>query len=418
LFNVGAYGTPEAMRIDSTGNVGIGTTSPTSIGASITTTHISGAAGGGVYLSRTAATPTNGYLAAIWGEVRLSAVSAIPLTFLTTNTERMRIDSAGSVGIGTTNPTSFRLQVAGNVGPDAASTYNLGSAGLNWGCLYYNGGTLGTCASDERLKTNIEDLSFDSTSTSALDQIAGLQMHSFAYKSATSTIYHGLIAQEVEQVAPELVVTDASTTLMEVKYGDLQWLTLQALQQLVAKVTALAQTVAGFAENFTTHQLNADELCLKSTCLTQAELQALLAGHSAATPNNSAPAIDPGTTTPPLITIEGQNPATVQIGDAYTDLGALAQDSAGHDLSYRTFLNGALSGNVLIDTSAAATDTIDYVATDTWGNTATSTRKVIVEAASATDNNATDERTSSSTPPATVISETATSTATSTPLAP
>jgi hypothetical protein len=28
-----------------------------------------------------------------------------------------------------------------------------------------------------------------------------------------------------------------------------------------------------------------------------------------------------------------------------------------------------------------ATDTIDYVATDTWGNTATSTRTVIIEAA-------------------------------------
>ena len=38
--------------------------------------------------------------------------------------------------------------------------------------------------------------------------------------------------------------------------------------------------------------------------------------------------------------------------------------------------------DIVIDTSAAATDTIDYVATDTWGNTATSTRMVIIEAAS------------------------------------
>jgi hypothetical protein len=43
--------------------------------------------------------------------------------------------------------------------------------------------------------------------------------------------------------------------------------------------------------------------------------------------------------------------------------------------------------NIIIDTSAAATDTIDYVATDTagnTGNTATSTRTVIVEAATST----------------------------------
>jgi len=56
-------------------------------------------------------------------------------------------------------------------------------------------------------------------------------------------------------------------------------------------------------------------------------------------------------------------------------------DNRGHDLSYWTFINGVLSGNILIDTSQAATDNIDYVATDTWGNTSTSTRMVIIEAA-------------------------------------
>jgi hypothetical protein len=53
----------------------------------------------------------------------------------------------------------------------------------------------------------------------------------------------------------------------------------------------------------------------------------------------------------------------------------------GHDLGYKTFVNGALVSNILIDTSQAATDTIDYVATDAWGNTSTSTRTIIIEAA-------------------------------------
>jgi hypothetical protein len=57
-------------------------------------------------------------------------------------------------------------------------------------------------------------------------------------------------------------------------------------------------------------------------------------------------------------------------------------DNQGHDLSYRTFINGILSENLIIDTSQVATDTIDYVATDTWGNTVTSTRTVIVQTAS------------------------------------
>jgi len=46
----------------------------------------------------------------------------------------------------------------------------------------------------------------------------------------------------------------------------------------------------------------------------------------------------------------------------------------------KTFLDGALVSNILIDTTQVATDTIDYVATDTWGNTATSTRTIVVEA--------------------------------------
>ena len=57
-------------------------------------------------------------------------------------------------------------------------------------------------------------------------------------------------------------------------------------------------------------------------------------------------------------------------------------DNQGHTLGYKTFLNGTLASNIIIDTTQVATDTIDYVATDTWGNTATSTRTVIVQAAS------------------------------------
>jgi hypothetical protein len=46
-------------------------------------------------------------------------------------------------------------------------------------------------------------------------------------------------------------------------------------------------------------------------------------------------------------------------------------------ISYRAFIK---SGNILIDTPQVAADTIDYVATDTRENSATSTRTVIIEA--------------------------------------
>jgi hypothetical protein len=57
------------------------------------------------------------------------------------------------------------------------------------------------------------------------------------------------------------------------------------------------------------------------------------------------------------------------------DLGAIATDNQGDTLGYKTFLNGTLVSNIVIDTTQVATDTINYVATDTWGNTATSDRR-------------------------------------------
>ena len=117
--------------------------------------------------------------------------------------------------------------------------------------------------------------------------------------------------------------------------------------------------------------------------MTGDQLSAFVAGTPASPAVNISPIILPAissTSTPPSINIQGSNPATIHAGDTYTDLGAIVTDNQGHDLSYRTFINGVLSGNILIDTSQVATGTIDYVATDTWGNTSTSTRTVIVEA--------------------------------------
>ena len=53
-------------------------------------------------------------------------------------------------------------------------------------------------------------------------------------------------------------------------------------------------------------------------------------------------------------------------------------------LGYQTFFNGTLGSNIVIDASQVVTDTIDYVATNENGLTATSTRTVLIEAAAAT----------------------------------
>jgi hypothetical protein len=59
------------------------------------------------------------------------------------------------------------------------------------------------------------------------------------------------------------------------------------------------------------------------------------------------------------------------------------------DLGITTFLNGMLVSITMFNASEIATDTIDYVATDEDGLTATSTRTVIIEPAAEATTSAT-----------------------------
>jgi hypothetical protein len=69
------------------------------------------------------------------------------------------LTTAGSVGIGTTNPSTFKLEIAGNVGPTADDTYDLGSSTKRWRDLYLGPDTLhiGTDGDDA-------DISYNTTS--------------------------------------------------------------------------------------------------------------------------------------------------------------------------------------------------------------------------------------------------------------
>ena len=75
-------------------------------------------------------------------------------------------------------------------------------------------------------------------------------------------------------------------------------------------------------------------------------------------------------TTAPVITVSGDNPASVDLNTTYNDAGASATDLSGE-------ITVISSGTV--DTSIVGTYTITYSATDESGNTATATREVIVE---------------------------------------
>ena len=97
--------TSTAITIDSSENVGIGTTSPASLGANITTLEMTGGSTirqGGIYLSNSDKS-VKSYFYGTNALTVLATESNIPLAFLTNNTERMRIDSSGNVLVGKTS---------------------------------------------------------------------------------------------------------------------------------------------------------------------------------------------------------------------------------------------------------------------------------------------------------------------------
>jgi hypothetical protein len=86
---------------------------------------------------------------------------------------------------------------------------------------------------------------------------------------------------------------------------------------------------------------------------------------------------------PPVIQINGDNPAIIHVGDSYRDLGATitGPTDADKNLGLKYFLNGTLVSDIVLDTTQVATDTVQYVATDPTGLTASSTRTVLIETA-------------------------------------
>jgi hypothetical protein len=109
----------ESMRIDSSGNVGIGTSSPAFISGGGLEIYNSSVSRLKLTNSTTGTASTDGL------DIHISSVDAniivrenFPLLIYTNNTERMRINSSGDVGIGTSSP-STKFQVNG-----AASTNN------------------------------------------------------------------------------------------------------------------------------------------------------------------------------------------------------------------------------------------------------------------------------------------------------
>ncbi|KKQ69771.1 MAG: Cell wall surface anchor family protein, partial [Candidatus Shapirobacteria bacterium GW2011_GWE2_38_30] len=149
----------------------------------------------------------------------LEIVNSAPtgdITFWTNSTQRASLSSIGYLGIGTTN-AGYHLQV--NNGTSVGSYTTTG-----W-----------THVSDVRLKKNITTL------TDSLSKILQIRGTRFDYISEPDAggIHIGFIAQELEQIVPEMVVTDPESGYKSVAYGNLEPVLVEAIQEQQDQINSL-----------------------------------------------------------------------------------------------------------------------------------------------------------------------------------
>jgi hypothetical protein len=168
-----------------------------------------------------------------------------------------------------------------------------------------NGTMLGTLVqgSDQRLKTNIQSL--DGTTT--LEDVMNLNPVTFNWiNPAQGTSQQvGFIAQQVQQVFPQLVSLAPATPLtpggtLSVNYSGLIAPAIEAIKELAIEVQGFSQAITTNVLNATT--VKTQDLCIGSTCVTEDQLKVLLqqSGQSSAviqTPTPTPPSDDTSSTT-------------------------------------------------------------------------------------------------------------------------
>ncbi len=129
----------------------------------------------------------------------------------------------------------------------ATATYVRGVSGASVGtasAVYVNSsGRLGTVTSSARFKDDVADLTDPSPLLQALRPV------SFVYRTdETRTPQAGLIAEEVERIAPYLVTRDEEGRLLSVRYDQLVPMLLAEVKRLEARDADLSRTLSTVLE--------------------------------------------------------------------------------------------------------------------------------------------------------------------------
>jgi hypothetical protein len=224
----------QAMTLDASGNLGVGTTSPTgAIAAGYTSRFTAYVAGGNAAIN--IKDPN--------GDWFLGTTSA-NLTFYsnTAGAERARIDSSGNLLVGTTSANgsyNTRLTLSSDsgttkwaVGPYSSATNFVVSAGSNGVYLAGTSATSWSSASDERAKADLQPIE------NGLQKVCSLRALTGRYiEDETNTRKSFLIAQDVLAVLPEAVDT-ANPEKYGLAYTDTIPLLVAAIKELKAEFDA------------------------------------------------------------------------------------------------------------------------------------------------------------------------------------
>jgi hypothetical protein len=259
-------GGSERVRVDASGNVGIGTSSPgTKIdieqssssgstgqypGIRIKNTNTSGNSFSDVQVL-TGNGAVTGQFAGLTDGVRIAALTNHYLQFMTNSAERARIDSSGNLLLGTTVASS---QTGTTIRPDGVivskGVYNTLVSASTRAIHMDSSGFFGYISSTRDSKTNINDLS-------NVNWLYQLNPVSFNYKKvdretntrleeAEEETQYGLIAEDTAQVNDTLCFYDTTENGQELKgiaYEKLVVPMLKAIQEQQAIITALTARV-------------------------------------------------------------------------------------------------------------------------------------------------------------------------------
>jgi hypothetical protein len=244
-----AEGGAEAMRIDSSGNLRVGTTSDLSASDRLTVV------GGNIAVQRTSGITTflgdstqNGYTGTITNHA---------FAFLTNSTERARITSAGQFVVGDTATIGLHKAFIKQTAAEACLALQItGTDFANMVTFYNSGGTVKgsisspsssavayNTSSDYRLKENIAPMA------GALAKVQQLKPCTYTWKDSGQA-WEGFIAHEVAEVIPNAVAgekdavdADGNPQYQGIDTSFLVATLTAAIQEQQAIITALTARV-------------------------------------------------------------------------------------------------------------------------------------------------------------------------------